>query len=241
MENHLDIFRRYGLNLTQVGSGPEHVTTCPFCDSVGRKKQKFYINGDTGQYHCKRCGVGGNTVTFSRIFNEISEIRSGCDQQFKRSRQELVELMHFNWYLMDDKSKRRKSWRSSILEQLNIGWDPVRRCLVFPIYDVHDAVTNVIHHKQSMLKGRHHSLYPLNLIDLYHSEYIIICEGMVDAITLLSNDFQVATSTGGASAIPHDISSLLRFQNIFIGMDYDDSGESATERWISHLTKENKK
>lgn len=40
-------------------SGREYVSECPAC-----AKPKWHVNKDTGQHHCKRCGLKGNHYTF---------------------------------------------------------------------------------------------------------------------------------------------------------------------------------
>ena len=41
-------------------SGDEAYGSCPLCDDG----KKFYVNAESGQWDCKKCGEGGNVVTF---------------------------------------------------------------------------------------------------------------------------------------------------------------------------------
>lgn len=43
-----------------------HVTSCPFCETT----KHFYINTETGQSDCKKCGWKGNTYSFLRKIHE---------------------------------------------------------------------------------------------------------------------------------------------------------------------------
>ncbi|MCH8150056.1 MAG: hypothetical protein IH987_19095, partial [Planctomycetes bacterium] len=56
-------------NLNPTGTRDELVGTCPYPACRDKKKDpRFYVNKGTGQFHCKRCGKGGNAITFARDF-----------------------------------------------------------------------------------------------------------------------------------------------------------------------------
>ena len=49
-----------------VPKGNQHVTTCPFCET----ERHLYLNSETGQGDCKKCGWKGNTFSFLKTIHE---------------------------------------------------------------------------------------------------------------------------------------------------------------------------
>lgn len=53
-------FEFHGVDFTEVPEHGQAVGTCIFCEKEGH----FYVNVESGQWDCKRCGKAGNTTTF---------------------------------------------------------------------------------------------------------------------------------------------------------------------------------
>ena len=113
-----------------------------------------------------------------------------------------------------------------------------REKIVFPIFDETGEIINLIWHKGKQLKGGRVSLFPVQLLSRFDPSYLVICEGMKDCVSLLSIEIQAVTSTGGAAAIPKDISSLEKFKRIYHCLDNDEAGENGIDRWLTQLRSE---
>lgn len=84
-QNHLRPFEFHGLDLVP-SSGDEYVSDCLFCD----KESHLFVNSNTGQWGCKKCGKSGNVYTFleavvdkyrdsttDKDYNALSVMRDG--------------------------------------------------------------------------------------------------------------------------------------------------------------------
>ncbi|MCH8838055.1 MAG: toprim domain-containing protein [Candidatus Marinimicrobia bacterium] len=198
--------------------------------------RKFYVNEETGQYDCKRCDASGNTITFARYFNEDPGLY--CDQLPIPTKIDLEKVEQYHKNLIARPELWRKPWKHHILELLQVGWDDLRQSLVFPIHNFSGQIINLIHHKTFQNKGARCTLYPAHILKDYDPTYIVICEGLVDCISLLSIDIQVVTATAGALSIPADISVLRRFNRIYVCFDVEEAGEAGCDRWINRLLSE---
>lgn len=59
--------------ISYIERGAELITKCIFsnCDSDSRASEAhLYINKETGQYQCKKCGAKGNMITFARYLGD---------------------------------------------------------------------------------------------------------------------------------------------------------------------------
>ncbi|MFC1746951.1 toprim domain-containing protein, partial [Candidatus Neomarinimicrobiota bacterium] len=97
----------------------------------------------------------------------------------------------------------------------------------------------MIWHKAFQFPDSRASLFPLNLLGEYSREYVVICEGLSDCISLLSVGIQTITSTGGATGIPADISALEGFRRIYLVMDNDAAGDRGLDLWANVLLRKN--
>lgn len=236
MPDYLSLYQRHVESLKQVGSGPEHAGECPFPVCKGKKTPKFYVNGETGQFICHRCGTSGNGITFAKYFGD--DPRSYYDQPPNPTKIDQKEVAQYHQNLIERPEHWRKPWKRHVLELLHVGWDDLRQSLVFPIYSSSGQIINLIHHKTFQNEGAKCTLYPAHLLEDYDPSYIVLCEGLNDCLSLLSIDIQAVTSTGGASSIPADISALRRFRRIYLCFDIDEAGDGGVDRWLTRLRSE---
>jgi len=239
MPDYLSLYRRHVNNLKQVGSGPEHRGECPFPECKNKPKPKFYVNAETGQFICHRCGAKGNAITFAKHFRDNPN--PYYDSPLNPTTIDLKEIVRYSQNLLERPEHWRKPWKRYILELLQVGWDDERETLTFPVFDHSGQIISLIHHKAFQNEGSKCALYPAHLLEKYDPSYIVLCEGLTDCISLLSIDIQAVASTGGASTIPPDISALRRFRRIYICFDVDEAGEAGCDKWISRLLSERDK
>ena len=58
--NELRPFTCHGVQFVGTSGDNEFYGSCTFCGD----QKHFYVNGETGQFNCKKCSEEGNTFTF---------------------------------------------------------------------------------------------------------------------------------------------------------------------------------
>lgn len=117
-----------------------------------------------------------------------------------------------------------------ILETQKISWD--RGLIVIPVFDKtgNKVLFNKYRRdpessegpKYRYDKGATCQLYNLHLLDT--SDEIILCEGELDSLALLSKGFVALSSTGGAGTFEESWANYLLDKKVFICYDNDDAG-----------------
>ena len=125
---------------------------------------------------------------------------------------------------------------------MKIGFDPERKCFVFPIYNEHSELINIFYHKGAyhdpkLVKGAPTKMiYPMNLlVDFDKKELLIYGEGLKDVLTLLSKGYNAVTNTNGVLSIPNDLSSFEDVKDILIIYDNDKPGKDGQEKLAERL------
>lgn len=232
----IQLFQEVITNLVQTGNGIEWRGRCPFPACIKKRDPKFYVNAETGLFLCHRCGMEGNSISFAKYFGERPEPYYDLAPNPRSIDHREIDQYHQD--LLKRPKQWPKPWKHHILKLLQVGWDDLRHCLVFPIYSSSGQIINLIHHKTFQNKGARCMLYPAHILKDYDPGYIVLCEGLTDCLSLMSIDIQVVTTTAGALSIPEDISALRRFKKIYLCFDVDEAGEAGCDRWINRLLSE---
>lgn len=134
---------------------------------------------------------------------------------------------------------RIKTWLNergltdSVLTEYQIGWNGTH--IVIP---VHDSEGNVLFHKYRRdpestegpkyryEKGATSALYGLKTLNIFGAEKssVVICEGELDCLRLLSAGIQAVSSTGGASTFNEEWKQYFEGVDTYICLDTDDAG-----------------
>ncbi len=231
--NPIPLFKKHVNGLSRIKGSSQWVGICPNCSNGSKPKKKFYVNETNGLWDCKRCGRKGNAISFAKDHGE--DHRPFCDYAAKPRPIVPGAADHFNQVLLGRPDLWRKPWNRRILETLKVGWDRNEKTYTFPIFDSGGDLINFIRHKGWQQRGSKITLYPQNLLSAFDPRYIVLCEGLPDTISLLSNEIQCVTSTGGASGMPNDIAPLGMYERIYICFDNDPTGEQGAEKWINRL------
>ncbi len=203
---------------------------CPYHVETTPNNKAFNYNIKIGVFNCVSCGTKGNIWQFSKNFNidlrDYGLSINPIDKSF-------AEDCH--QHLQEHPERRLECWNEFIVKELKVGWNKKVRRIVFPIFNTQGDIVNVKQHKGPQITGAHATLYPLNHINKYCKEYIVICEGEKDAVSLLSQGIPAITSTGGALTVPKNISLLNIFKSIYLCFDNDDTGRKGAEKWLIRL------
>ncbi len=254
-----DYLNRKGITYRE--SGGQLITQCPFADCDKDRKPadwRFYLNKETSQYDCKRCGAQGNIVTLSKhLGDDLADIR--IDQPVissKKPRQqnaaltpEYVESLHLN---LPDRIRSYLNGRgitNDIINQFQLGWGEFygHFWITIPITDVNGQYSllklrkdpeddkNTDKMKAYPPKGTQVEIYGWELLKGY-SSFLVVCEGEFDRLLLLSNGIPAVTGTGGAKTFktewaPH----FTKAEQVYVCYDRDEAGVTGSEKTLGML------
>jgi len=231
-------------------SGKELIVRCLFndCDKDSKGNEAhLYLNAETGQYECKKCGERGNLITLAkrlgddlrdiavndRPFNRVSQRTPKFDA---RSVESAVMALpdHIRLYLKD------RGVCDEVIDRHKIGWGEFygKHWITIPIKDVNGAYRyfklrqdpNAGDEKITYPKGAEAQIYDWESLN-YSSDRLVICEGEMDRLALLSRNINAVTSTHGAMTFKQEWCE--RFgddKEIYICYDNDEAGRKGAER-----------
>lgn len=232
--DYLSLYRKYIPNLKK-GTGDQWRGNCPFHIEKTKKNKSFCIDMNTGKFYCHSCDAKGNSITFAIHFGESTYVYHNNTNLSGYHKLEIENVFTYHKQLLDNLEHAPPSWNVKYIKLLKVCWNIDKGNFVFPIFNENNEIINVKHHHGSQFRGARATLYPYQLLSKYDDSYIIIPEGEKDVVSLLSNGLQAVTSTGGAKGIPKDILALMRFKNIYICLDNDDSGDVGIDLWIKKI------
>lgn len=233
LAQHLDLFSKHVPNFKK-DNGDQWRGNCPFHHEKTPKNKSFSVNVNTGQYFCHSCDAKGNDFDFAKKFGDIP---NGYNNPTIKpwNKKEIENVDKYNRYLLDHKELYPNSWDEKIIELLKVGWNPQKENFTFPIFDKYGKIVNIKNHHRNQFQEAKATLYPSHFLHDYNDSDIVITEGEIDLMTLLSNGIQAVTSTGGARNLPLDISALSKFKRYFICSDNDRAGDICRDLWIKHI------
>ena len=210
---------------------------CPFHEEKTKNNASFSVDIEKGLYNCHSCGAKGNAWKFCKKLNLDPE-EYGLIPKKKDAVIDVSKISKYHDYLVSHQENMRNTWDIKIVESLKVGWAPNKETHTFPVYNVDGNPINFKYHRGVQIKGVRATLYPVNLFESFDPSYIVICEGEPDVITLLSNNVQACTSTGGGKKVPNDINHLVKFKIIYLCPDFDEVGDIFLKKWQIRLTQE---
>lgn len=210
---------------------------CPMPDHPDRKRSAS-VNFEKDAWFCQRCRIGGSVEDLlSRIGqNKAAEKRI---QKVVPISQEDVDRYH-KW-LMKDKQliralQRKRGLSVATLTQYQIGYEHKTRRYTIPIYNEDGMLVNIRRYDPAatggdkMISVMGHGrpwLYPMQ--SLRQRGEIIICEGELDALTLLQHGFNAITRTGAAAVWEPDWSEYFVGRDVYLCHDMDVPGQHAND------------
>ncbi|MCX6736524.1 MAG: toprim domain-containing protein [Candidatus Parcubacteria bacterium] len=224
-------------------SGKELVTQCLFndCDNDSSNTEShLYFDTETGQYDCKKCGEKGNIITLAKhLGDSINDIVLNLQKSTKFDAG-LVETCHLalpaniRQYLND------RGIIDTIIDAHKLGWGKFygKQWITIPIKDIYGVFQffklrqdpNVGNEKITYPKGVEAQIYDWEILPNI-TEKIIICEGELDRLALLSRNISAITSTHGAMTFKNEwVEKIGKNKKIYICFDNDEAGKKGAER-----------
>lgn len=237
-------------NIAFRESGKELTTRCVFndCDkdSMGAEAH-LYFSVETGQYDCKKCGAKGNLVTFAKHFGDgIKEIvlnhttpnvmpRKSTDFD-----EEQVETCHLALPIQIRQYLNGRGIADDVIDTQMLGYGKFysKNWITIPIKDVYGNYA-FFKLRQDPAYGNDKITFPKGIeAQIYDWEMLkgassplVICEGEMDRLALLSKGISAVTSTHGAMTFKQEwIEKVGKGRKIYICYDNDEAGKKGSER-----------
>lgn len=219
--------------------GRELIAKCLFnnCDSESKDDEgHLYFSTETGQYDCKKCGEKGNLITLAKHFGDTGPKRPRTND-FDA---ELVEKCHQALPANIREYLHRRGLTDAVINAHRLGYGQFYRKMwvTIPIKDIYGNYS-FFKLRQDPAFGNDKITYPKGAeAQLYDWETLtklniplVICEGEMDRLLLLSKGISAVTSTHGAMTFKDDwIKKVDKGRHIYICFDNDEAGRKGSER-----------
>lgn len=243
-------------------SGKEIITHCLFndCDRDSRGNEAhLYFETETGQYTCHKCGEKGNLVTLAKHLGDgIQEIALNPRFSTKNIRKypkfdaELVETYHQALPANIRQYLNTRGITDAIIDAHKLGWGKFygKWWITIPIKDIYgvfrffklrrdpdagDEQTKCISYPKGEIEAQ---IYGWEILANTNNP-LVICEGELDRLALLSKNISAITSTHGAMTFKDewvekvrksDEQNIGKYRKIYICFDNDETGKKGAER-----------
>ena len=231
-------------------SGKELIAHCLFngCDNDSRGTEAhLYFDAETGQYECKKCGEKGNLVTLAKHFGDgIQEIALNSITPAANPRKstkfdaELVETCHLALPANIRQYLNARGVSDATIDAHKLGWGRFynKWWITIPIQDIYGAFRffklrqdpNAGDDKITYPKGVEAQIYGWETLTNLNNP-LVICEGELDRLALLSKNIPAITSTHGAMTFKQEwCEKVGKGRKIYICYDNDEAGKKGAER-----------
>jgi hypothetical protein len=230
-------------------SGKELIAHCLFhaCDDDSRGAEgHLYFDAETGQYECKKCGEKGNIFTLAKhLGDSVQDIALHPRISTKKPTgakfdAELVEACHLALPANIRQYLNARGITDAVIDAHKLGWGKFygKWWITIPIPDVYGNFgffklrqdPTVGNEKITYPKGAEAQIYGWELLP-NTTEKILICEGELDRLALLSKGVPAITSTHGAMTFKHEwLEKVGKDGKIYVCYDNDEAGRKGAER-----------
>lgn len=210
---------------------------CPMPDHPDTKRSAS-VNFEKDTWYCQRCQKGGPIDKLLTLIEGL--VGESAGPKVKK----IVPLVNgeeitFHKVLMRDKAlikalQKRRGLSMQTLKDFNIGYDLVTRRYTIPVYDTHGTLVNIRKYDPTAQGGDkmvsvmgHGAPYLYPLQQLSAEGEVIICEGELDALTLIQAGFTAITRTGAAAVWLEEWSEHLFGRDVYVCHDSDLPGQHA--------------
>lgn len=235
----------------------ELITKCLFgdCDIDSKKGElHLYFSATTSQYECKKCGAKGNIHTLAKHLGDSAKdiaLEPFPKSTYKKNNDdpkfnyELVEICHKSIPDFIRGYLNQRGITDALIDKYRLGWGKFygQWWVTIPIKD-QDGNYYFFKLRQDPDVGNEKITYPKGIKSQVYDweilksplEKIIICEGELDRLLLLSKNIAAITSTHGAGTFKSEwINYLSSVKQIYICFDNDEAGKKGAEKLIQKL------
>lgn len=243
-------------------SGDSLMTNCPY-HSGGKESRPScgFVNTRFGKSefakcHCFSCGkVASLPQLVSYLFDETLEFgEEWLYKNYGGDRLELddlppIELNNNKEKYMDESILLnydyyhpymwKRKLTKEVVDKFRVGYDPLRKCLTFPVWDVKNRLkmvtTRSVDTKKFYIqKEQDKDIYLLNFIVKENIETVHICESQINALTLESYGYRAVALLGTGSYEQYKILKKSGIRHYIMCLDGDKAGRLGTKRFIEN-------
>ena len=223
------------------------LSQCPACG----EKDCFAI-GENGLYNCFRqnnCGVSGNFESFQLLYGNSNYrldapkknfINKASKKEYRIPKIPMLKLSDDNYHYLTEK----RALNASCIEFFSL-FNGVMGEICFPYYK-NGQLVNVKHYipvkdddKKKFWNEKECELCLFNQDSVEGDDYLIICEGQIDCVSLvqygLKNSVSVPNGCSNLNWIDNDYEFLDRFKEIYLCLDNDKAGQKNIDRIVARL------
>jgi 5S rRNA maturation endonuclease (ribonuclease M5) len=225
------------LGMKYKTSGKELVLErCPFCERDRNKRSEhFSFNRQTIVYHCVKCSVSGNLITFKREMGlepfEKKVYRQLEQEKVKAYSDQPIDFFQAMADARGIPADVYKKYEVGLFKDATLGM-----CRVYPFYDIDGKIVNVkyVNREKKMRTESDckHVYFGLQFIDFTGIE-LNVTEGEDDALALVAMGFNNCVSIPfGANNYSEEMGRInARFKRINLFYDNDRAGEDGAENF----------
>jgi len=239
-----DYLTKKGIQFREIGK--ELVAHCLFdeCDKNSKENEAhLYFDSETGQYECKKCGEKGNIVTLAKHLGDtIQDIALNPHNPLKATKfdDELVKDCHQAMPERIRQYLKARGLTDAVIDDHKLGWGKFYdKCwITIPIPDINGDFKffklrqdpNVGNDKMTYPKGIEAELYGYDTLN-DDMGFVVISEGELDRLALLSIAMPAVTSTHGAMTFkPEWAEKLAKVGKVYLCFDNDEAGRNGSLR-----------
>mgnify|MGYP001612401227 CR=1 FL=1 len=245
-------------NISFRESGKELIIHCVFseCDKDSKGTEAhLYFDAETGQYNCKKWGATGNIVTLAKHFGDsIQDIALNPVISSKNPRKstnfdaELVETCHQALPTHIRQYLNARGILDAVVDEYKLGWGKFygKNWITIPVKDSYGSFRffklrqdpsagdeKITYPKSTKVNPIEAQIYGWDMLQA-ERERIVICEGELDRLALLSRNIKAVTSTHGAMTFKQEwCEKVGKGKKIYICYDINDkidTGKKGAER-----------
>jgi hypothetical protein len=228
-------------NISFRESGKELITKCLFndCDRDSKGDEAhLYFSTETGQYDCKKCGEKGNLFTLAKHLGDTGP-KTKKTNDFNT---ELVEKCHLALPLHIREYLHKRGLSDAVINEYKLGYGQFYRkpWITIPIKDIYGNYSffklrqdpSFGNDKITYPKGAEAQVYDWDILSkIDTAKQLVISEGEMDRLLLLSKGVPAITSTHGAMTFKEEwVSKIPKETKVYICFDNDEAGKKGSER-----------
>lgn len=240
---------------------PNEITThclLSSCDEDSRRNERhMYINTETSQYDCKKCGSKGNIVTLAKqlgddlreMFPHLFEKTQKPQRTANKKKLTDSDVERFQAQLPDNIREylRARLISDETVAKHKLGWAQISgsNWITIPVYDEIGALAFLKLRRDPTAPdtGPKMTVYPNGPSTIYGWETLlarpkelVICEGEFDRLVLMSHGIPAITSTAGAATFKSEwVVALKSIEHIIVAFDNDAPGVGGAKKLIQDL------
>lgn len=223
--------------------GEELVAHCLFneCDKNSKANEAhLYFDKETGQYECKKCGAKGNILTLAEHFGDKIDDIALNPRKSTIFDDDLVETCHQALPAHIRQYLNARGITDTVIDDHKLGWGKFygKWWITIPIPDTNGVFKffklrqdpNVGNDKITYPKGSEAQIYGWDSLQ-DDTGIVMLCEGELDRLALLSIAMPAITSTHGAMTFKQEwVEKLANVSKLYICFDNDDAGRKGAGR-----------